>query len=125
MYNKYPSYYHNKAEAKPLVLFSYCLRLNPRRMKQTDFASKSHPIWLPLYRVEKILTNSIYIFRKVGTNFTQCVQRIRLRPVEPQGRVDDLRVIDFQNFQRDPSLVQFGGEPYIFDESVPSLLDTP
>ena len=53
------------------------------------------------------------------------MHRIRLRPVEPQGRVDDIRVIDFQNFQRDPSLGQFRGEPYIFDESVPSLLDNP
>ena len=123
MYNKYRTYYDNKAEAKPLVLFSYCLLLNPRLMTQTDFASKSLPIWLPLYRVEKILTNSNYIIRKVGTDYTQCVHRIRLRPVEPQGRVDDFRVIDFQNFQRDPSLGQFRGEPYIFDESVPSLLD--
>ena len=72
----------------------------------------------------KILTNSNYIIRKVGTNYTQCVHRIRLRPVEPQGRVDDLRVIDFQNFQRDPSLGQFRGERYIFDESVPSLVDS-
>ena len=124
MYNKYRTYYDNKAEAKPLALFSYCLLLNPRLMTQSDFVSKSLPIWLPLYRVEKILTNSNYIIRKVGMNYTQCVHRIRLRPVDPQGRVDDLRVIDFQNFQRDPSLGQFRGEPYIFDESVPSLLDT-
>ena len=125
MYNKYRTYYDNKAEAKPLLLFSYCLLLNPRLMTQSDFASKSLPIWLPLYRVEKILTNSNYIIRKVGTNYTQCVHRIRLRQVELQGHVDDLRVIDFQNFQRDPSLGQFRGEPYIFDESVPSLVDSP
>ena len=125
MYNKYRTYYDNKAEAKPLSLFSYCLLLNPRLITQSDFASKSLPIWLPLYRVEKILTNSNYIIRKVGTNYTQCVHRIRLRPVEPQGRVDDLRVIDFQNFQRDPSLGQFRGEPHMFDESIPLLLDSP
>ena len=94
-------------------------------MTQSDFASKSLPIWVPLYGVEKILTNSKYIIRKARTNYTQCVHRIRLRPVEPQGSVDDLRVIDFQTFQRDPSLDQFRGEPYIFDESVPSLVDTP
>ena len=104
-----------------LLFFSYCLLLNPRLTTQSDFASKSLPIWLPLYRVEKILTNSSNIVRKVRTNYTQCVHRIRLRPVEPQGRVDDLRVIDSQNFQRDPSLGQFRGEPYLFDESVPSL----
>ena len=83
------------------------------------------PIWLPLYRIEKILTNSIYIFRKVGTNYTQCVHRIRLRPVTPQGRIDDLTVINFENFQRDPSLGHYRGEPTLFDESIPSLLETP
>ena len=30
MYHKYRSYYDDKAEAKPLELFSYCLLLNPR-----------------------------------------------------------------------------------------------
>ena len=72
MYNKHRAYYDCKAEAKPLALFSYCLLFNPKLMTQSDFASKSLPIWLPLYRIEKILTNSNYIIRKVGTNYTQC-----------------------------------------------------
>ena len=76
-------------------------------MTQSDFASKSLPIWLPLYRIEKILANSNNDIRKVGTNYAQCVHRIRLRPVIPQGRVDDLTVINFDNFQRDPSLAFF------------------
>ena len=64
-----------------------------------------------------------YIIRKVGTNYTQCVHRIRLRPVTPQGRIDDLTVINFENFQRDPSLGHYRGEPTLFDESIPSLLE--
>ena len=94
-------------------------------MTQSDFASKSLPIRLPLYRIEKILTNSNYIIRKVGTIYTQCVHRIRLRPVTPQGRIDDLTVINFENFQRDPSLGHYRGEPTLFDESIPSLLEPP
>ena len=125
MYNKYRAHYDCKAETKPLALFSYCLLLNPKLMTQSDFASKSLPIWLPLYRMEKILTNSIYIIRKVGTNYTQCVHRIRLTPVTPQGRIDDLTVINFENFQRDPSLGHYRGEPTLFDESIPSLLEPP
>ena len=125
MYNKYRAYYDCKAEAKPLALFSYSLLLNPKLMTQSDFASKSWPIWLPLYRIEKILTNSNYIIRKVGTNYTQCVHRIRLRPVTPQGRIDDLTIINFGNFQRDPSLGHYRGEPTLFDESIPSLLEPP
>ena len=94
-------------------------------MTQSDFASKTLPIWLPLCRIEKFLTNSNYIIRKVGTNYTQCVHRIRLRPVTPQGRIDDLTIINFENFQRDPSLGHYRGEPTLFDESIPSLLEPP
>ena len=94
-------------------------------MTQSDFASKSLPIWLPLYRFEKILTNSNYIIRKVGTNFLQCVHKIRLRPVTPQGRNDDLTVINFENFQRDPSLGHYRSEPTLFYGSIPSLFEPP
>ena len=125
MYNKYRSYYDYKADAKPLAEFSYCLLLNPKLTTQSEFASKFLPIWLPLYRVEKTLTNSNYIIRKVGTLYTQCVHRIRLRPVTPQGKINDLTVIDFTKFQRDPSLGIFRGEPNLFDESIPSLLEPP
>ena len=71
------------------------------------------------------LTNFIYIIRKVGTNYTQCVYRIRLRAVTPQGRIDDLTIINFENFQRDPSLGHNRGGPTLFDESIPSLLEPP
>ena len=71
------------------------------------------------------MTTSIFINRKVGTNYTQCVHRIRLRPVTLQGRIDDLTVINFENFQRDPSLGDYRGEPTLFDESIPSLLEPP
>ena len=97
MYNKYRDYYDCKAEAKPLVVF-YCLLPNPKLMTQSDFASKLLPFWLPLYGIEKILTNSNYNIRKFGTNYTQCVHRIRLRPVTPQGHIDDLTVINFKKF---------------------------
>ena len=80
---------------------------------------------LSLYGSEKVLTNSNYIIRKVGTNYTQCVHRTRLRPVTPQIRVDDLTVINFENFQRDPSLGHYRGEQTLFDESIPFLLEPP
>ena len=104
MYDKYRAYYGCKAEAKPLALFSYCLSLNPKLMTLSDFASKSLPIWLPLHRFEKLLTNCNYVICKVGTDYTQCVQRISFKTVTPQGRIEDLTVINFENFQRDPSL---------------------
>ena len=125
MYNKNRAYYDYKADAQPLPKFSYCLLLNPKLMTQSDFSSEFLPIWLPLYRVESVLTNSNYIIRKVGTNFTQCVHRIRLRTVSPQYQVDDLSDIIPDDFRRDPHLGRFRGEPQLFDEAIPSLLDPP
>ena len=111
MYNRYRAYYDCKADANPLPVFSYCLLLNPKFLTQSDFAIIFLPIWPPLYRIEKTLTNSNDIFHEVGTNYMQYVRRTRLRPVTPQGRVDDLTVINFENFQQDASLRQFRGEP--------------
>ena len=89
-YHKYRKYYDQKADAHPLKLHEYCLVLNPKLTNQNDFASKSMQVWLPLYRIEKVLTNSNYLIRKVGTPFTQCVHRIRLRPYKPTEAPTDL-----------------------------------
>ena len=78
IYKIYRVHYDCKAEAKPMALF-YCLLLNPNLFTQSDSASKAYPIWFPLYRTEKILTNSNYIFRYVRANYTQCVHKIRNR----------------------------------------------
>ena len=43
----------------------------------------------------------------------------------PQGRIDDLTVIYFEKFQRDPSLGHHRGEPKLFVESIPSWLEPP
>ena len=43
----------------------------------------------------------------------------------PHGRVDDLTVINFDNFQRDPSLDHFHSEPMLFDERIRSSLEPP
>ena len=77
--------------------------------------------WLPLYRVESVLTNSNYIVRKVGTNYTQCVHQIRLRPITPQYTVDDLDNVNQSNFVPDPS-TRHVSEPALFDQALPDLL---
>ena len=82
---------------------------------------KSLTKWLPLYRVETVLTHSNYIIRKVGTNYMQCVQRIRLRPIQPQYQVEDLTNINSSNFQLDPS-TRHVSEPSLFDNALPNLL---
>ena len=82
---------------------------------------KSLTKWLPLYCVETVLTHSNYIIRKVGLNYTQCVHRIRLRPIQPQYNVEDLSTINPSNFQPDPSTRRVS-EPSVFDDALPNLL---
>ena len=118
MYHKYRWYYDAKAKAKPLELYSHCLLLNPLLTSQSDFASKHLQVWLPLYRVEKVLTKANYIIRKVGTLFTQCVHRIRIRPITPQFPVDDLPDVSPEQFLPDPNLGKFRSEPSLFDQHI-------
>ena len=119
-YHKYRNYYDKKAAAKPLVLHEYCLLLNPSLTTQSDFAAKSTTIWLSLYRVEKVLTKSNYLIRKVGTPYTQCVHRIRLRPIKPNYDVEDIQVT-LDEFRPDPSLGKYRSEHQMFDEALEQL----
>ena len=120
-YNKYRHFYDRKASAAPLKKHSYCLLLNPKLTNVNDYMGKSLTKWLPLYRVEIVLTNSNYIIRKVGTHNTQCVHRIRLRPIQPQYTVDDLPHINPADFTPDP-ITRTVSEPALFDEALPDLL---
>ena len=70
-----------------------------------------------------MLTNSNYIIRKVGTNYTQCVRQIHLKLVDPQHQPDDVDPVDPPKFQTDPSLGKYRSEPGLFDENLPKLLD--
>ena len=71
---RYRRYYDQKATANPLTERTYCLLLNPKLTEQSAFSPKSIQKWLALYRIEKVLTDSNYWIRKVGTNFTHCPQ---------------------------------------------------
>ena len=78
--------------------------------------------WLPLYKVEKVLTDSNYITRKVNTNYTQCVHRIRLKPIKPSETPENLEFVSPLNFQPDPSRKQHM-EPELFDKHIPELIN--
>ena len=119
-YHNYRNYYDKEAAAKPLVPHEYCLLFNPSLTTQSDFAAKSTTIWLLLYRVKKVLTKSNYLIRKVGTPYTQCVHRIRVRPINPNYDVEDIQVI-LDEFRPDPSLGKYRSEHQMFDETLEHL----
>ena len=120
-YHKYRTYYDKKAAAKPLMQHQYCLLLNPSLLTQSDFAAKSNTIWLSLYRVEKILTKSNYLYRKVGIPYTQGFHRIRLLPITTNYRVEDIQ-LTVDDFLPDPSLGKYRSEHEIFDDALEDLL---
>ena len=117
-YLKYKKYYDRKANASPLALHSYCLILDPKCTTQIATMNKQQSRWIPMYRVEKILTNANYIVRKTNTQFTQCVHRMRLRPIKPQHEVEDLDSINPNDFEADPSVPEHEREPQLFDNQV-------
>ena len=62
--------------AKPIPEKSFCLVLNPKALEQSTVINSQVQKWLPLYKVEKVLSDSNYIIRNINTNYTQCVHRI-------------------------------------------------
>ena len=80
--------------------------------------NKQQTRWIPLFRVEKVLTNANYIVRKVNTNFTQCVHRVRLRPIEPQYEFEDFKKVDPSEFDADPTIPEEEREPQLIDNQV-------
>ena len=121
-YLKYKKYYDQIASAKPIPEKSFCLLLNPKLLEQSTLIASQVQKWLPLYKVEKVLTDSNYIIRKVNTNYTQGVHRIRLKPINPSETPEDLEVINPANFQPDPSRRQHM-EPELFDKHIPELIN--
>ena len=88
-YIKYKRYYNRKAKASPLKEKDYCFILQAKADHQgskipfCDFRS------IGPYPVEKLLPNNNYILRKLNTNKTQILHRIRLRKYNPEKPSED------------------------------------
>ena len=78
-YIKYKRYYDKKAKASPLKEKDYCFILQPKADHQGSKIPFRDFRWIGLYIVEKVLPNNNYIVRKLNTNKTQILHRIRLR----------------------------------------------
>ena len=121
-YHNYRAYYDKKAAAKPLANQQYCLLLNPSVLAQSDFAAKSTTIFLSLYKVEKILTKSNYLMRKIGTPYTQCVHRVGFRPITPNYEVEDISVTT-DDFRPDPGWGKYRSEHEMFDSTLEKSME--
>ena len=79
-YLKYKKYYDRKASAAPLKVIDYCYILNPKADNQSTKFAFQDRIWTGPYIVIKVLSNNNYTIRKLGTRYTQTLQRIRILP---------------------------------------------
>ena len=88
-YLKYKEYYDRKAKAAPLRQNDYCFILQPIADHQGSKFPFREYRWTGPYIVEKVLTNENYIVRKLNSNKTQILHRIRLRKYEPNTALQD------------------------------------
>ena len=88
-YIKYKKYYDKKAKALPLKEKDYCFILQPRADHQGSKVPFREFRWIGPYLVEKVLANNNYIVRKLNTNKTQILHRIRLRKYNPEKPPED------------------------------------
>ena len=123
-YIKYKKYYDKKAKASPLKEKDYCFILQAKADHQGSKIPFRDFRWIGPYLVEKVLPSNNYIVRKLNTNKTQILHRIRLRKYNPkkppednyqeiQWQVDDNIVVPQDDQYTIAWEVEFGG--HLFD----------
>ena len=90
-YLKYKEYYDRKAKAAPSKQNDYCFILQPIADHQGSKIPFREYRWTGPYIVERVLPNENYIVRKLNSNKTQILHRIRLRKYEPHTVLHDIR----------------------------------
>ena len=101
---KYKAYYDKKANATKLKQFDYVYILQPKADHQGSKIPFTDFRWIGPYIVEKVLPNNNYVVRKIGTNKTQILHRMRLRQFTPRQPKPDIPVTP-REWQPDPEVI--------------------
>ena len=88
-YIKYKEYYDRKAKAAPLKENEYCFVLQPKADNQGSKIPLRDYRWVGPFVVQKVLPNENYIVRRINTNKTQILHRIRLKKFVPNQPLED------------------------------------
>ena len=88
-YIKYKEYYYRKAKAAPLKENDYCFVLQPKTDHQGSKIPFRNYRWVGPFVVQKVLPNENYIVRRINTNKTQILHRIRLKKFVPNQPLED------------------------------------
>ena len=89
---KYKAYYDKKANASKLKQSEYVYILQPKADHQRSKILFTDFRWVGPYVIEKVLPNNNYLVRKIGTNKTQILHRMRLRQFTPRQPIPDTPV---------------------------------
>ena len=90
-YLKYKEYNDRKAKAAPLEEGDFCFILQPLADHQGSKSPFREFRWIGPYVIEKVLPNGNYIVRKLNSNKTQILHRIRLTKYTPNTPLQDIR----------------------------------
>ena len=102
-YNKYKAYYDKKANASKLKEADYIYILQPKTDHQGSKIPFTEFRWIGPYIIEKVLPNNNYLVRKIGTNRTQMLHRMRMRQLTPRQPPADIQVKP-QEYKSDPEV---------------------
>ena len=102
-YLKYKDYYDRKAKAAPLKAKDYCFLLQPKADKQASKIPFKEYRWTGPFVVQTVLSNDNYIVRRLNTNKTQRLHRIRLKKFVPNAPLEDK--YDGEKLQPDNEIV--------------------
>ena len=103
-YINYKAYYDRKANASKLKKTDYVFILQLKADHQGSKIPFTDFRWIGPYIIEKVLPNNNYLVRKIGTNKTQILHRMRLRQFTPRQPISDIPVTQ-REWQPDPEVV--------------------
>ena len=99
-YIKYKAYYDEKANASKLKEADYVYILQPKANHQGSKIQFTEFRWMGPYIIEKLLPNNNCLVRKIGTNKTQVLHRMRMRQFTTRQPPADITVKP-QNYKSD------------------------
>ena len=88
-YIKYKEYYDRKAKVALLKENDYCFVLQPKADHQGSKIPFKDYSWVGPFLVQKVLPNENYIVRRLNTNKTQILHRIRPKKFVPNQPLQD------------------------------------
>ena len=102
-YIKYKAYYDKKANASKLKETDFVYILQPKADHQGSKILFTEFRWIGPYFIEKVLPNNNSLVRKIGTNKTQVLHRMRMRQFTLRQPPADITVKP-QEYKSDPEV---------------------